>query len=401
MKTYFKILAFFIVIISIHSCKTVEKKIEVTDFDNKINFIGEQYSLLLADSEKENNIPRTVENGEISWINKGFDWTEGFFPGSCWYLFELTKDEKWKSAAEKFQSLFERHKYQTTNHDLGFVFGVSYGNGYKLTHNEAYKDVMITAANSLITRFNPVVGSIKSWDVDNGWQSKRDWKFPVIIDNMMNLELLFEVSEFTGDEKYKNIAIAHANTTLKNHYRTDNSSYHVVDYDPETGSVRGKQTAQGYANESSWARGQAWGLYGFTVCYRYTNDEKYLEQAQKIADYIIDYKGTPSDGIPYWDYNAKNIPNEPRDVSAATVTVSALIELNQLSNNKYQKEIDKLLNSLASNEYTAKIGENNNFILKHSVGSIPHNNEIDVPLNYADYYYIEALLRYKKLDKSN
>lgn len=353
-----------------------------------------QFSLLLDTAEKSDQIPRTLDgDGQMHWANTEFDWTEGFFPGSCWYLYEATKDQKWKNAAEHFQSLFEAHKKRTDNHDLGFVFNCSFGNGYRLTKNEKYKQVLIEAANSLSTRFNPKVGCIKSWDVDRGWQATRGWEYPVIIDNMMNLELLFKASEFTGDPKYKQIAISHANTTMKNQYRPDFSSYHVIDYDPETGAVRKKTTAQGYADESSWARGQAWGLYGFTVCYRYTKDKKYLYQAQKIANYILTYKGTPKDGIPYWDYNAPNIPNEPRDVSAAAVTVSALIELDGYTTESYKTAIDKILNSLASDEYTAKKGESQNFILKHSVGSIPHGNEIDVPLNYADYYYLEALVR--------
>ncbi|MGA9637735.1 glycoside hydrolase family 88 protein [Flavobacterium sp.] len=360
----------------------------------------EQFSLLLETAEKANQIPRTLdEKGDMHWTNTEFDWTEGFFPGSCWYLYEATKDPKWKQAAEHFQALFEAHKLRKDNHDLGFVFNCSYGNGYRLTKEDAFKQVMIDAANSLSTRFNPTVGCIKSWDVDKGWQATRDWEFPVIIDNMMNLELLFKASELTGDSKYKEIAIAHANTTMKNHYRSDASSYHVIDYDPQTGAVRHKNTAQGFADGSSWARGQAWGLYGYTVCYRYTKDKKYLDQAQKIAKYILTYKGTPSDGIPYWDYNAPKIPNEPRDVSAAAVTASALMELDGYTAESYKTAIDKIMDSLASDEYTAKKGENHNFILKHSVGSIPHGNEIDVPLNYADYYYLEALVRSNTLPK--
>lgn len=359
-----------------------------------------QFSLLLNAAQKANKIPRTLdENGKIYWVNPGFDWTEGFFPGSCWYLYEATKDQKWKLAAEQFGALFESHKKRTDNHDLGFIFNCSYGNAYRLTKNEEYKQVMIEAANSLSTRFNPNTGCIKSWDVDSGWQATRGWEYPVIIDNMMNLELLFKASEFTGDSKYSEVAITHANTTMKNHYRPDFSSYHVIDYDSLTGAVRNKNTAQGYADGSSWARGQAWGLYGYTVCYRYTKDKKYLDMAQKIANYILTYKGTPKDGIPYWDYKAPKIPNEPRDVSAAAVTVSALIELDQYTTESYKSSIDKILNSLASEEYTAKNGENQNFILKHSVGSIPHGNEIDVPLNYADYYYLEALVRYNAIPK--
>jgi unsaturated chondroitin disaccharide hydrolase len=368
--------------------------------ESELEFAEKQLSLLLENANEANKIPRTITaEGEMHWTRNGFDWTEGFFPGTCWYLYEITKDKKWKVAAEKFQAKFESHKNYTSYHDLGFVFNCSYGNGYEITKNNDFKEVLITAADSLLTRFNPTVGSIISWNVDKGWQSQRGWKFPVIIDNMLNLELLFEASILTENPKYKEAAIAHAKTTLKNHFRADNSSFHVVDYDPETGEVRSKQTAQGYADDSSWARGQAWGVYGYTLCYRYTKNEEFLAQAQKIADYIINYKGMPEDRIPYWDYNAPNIPNEPRDASAAAITVSALIELNGYTNGKYEAAIDKILKSLASEAYTAKLGENHNFILKHSVGSIPHNNEIDVPLNYADYYYVEALLRYQEYNK--
>jgi rhamnogalacturonyl hydrolase YesR len=390
--SFIKTLLLGVIVISI-SCKGVKEENPKTAIQKAEN----QLSFLLQDAEKANLIPRTIDKtGNLHWTHLNFDWTEGFFPGSCWYLFEETKDEKWKKAAEKFQDMFQEHKYKTTNHDLGFIFNCSFGNGFRLTKNKAFKEVMITAADSLLTRFNPVVGCIKSWDTDKGWQSQRGWKFPVIIDNMMNLELLFKVSEFTNDPKYKEAAVTHANTTIKNHFREDNSSVHVVDYDSENGAVRGKYTAQGAADDSSWARGQAWGLYGFTITYRYTRDKVFLEQAEKIAHYIINFKETPKDGIPYWDYQASKIPNEPRDVSAAAITVSALLELNNFSDQDFGPAIDKIMNSLASDQYTAQLGENKHFILKHSVGSIPHGNEIDVPLNYADYYYLEALVRYKK-----
>ena len=361
--------------------------------ESKLKHAEKQLTLLLAKSEKADAIPRTTKDGVIHWTNPEFDWTEGFFPGSCWLLYEATKEDKWKQRAEHFQSKFEAHKYLTTNHDLGFVFNSSFGNGYKLTGNEQFKEIMITAGNSLITRFHPKIGAIRSWDIDKGWQSERGWKFPVIIDNMMNLELLFKLSEFTGDTKYKDIAIVHANTTLTNHFREDFSSYHVIDYDPDTGNVRLKQTAQGYSNESSWARGQAWGLYGYTVCYRYTNDKKYLRHAENIADFIIKNNKISDDGIPYWDYDAPNIPDEPRDVSAAAIAVSALLELDEYSTKNYSPYIHKTISCLSSPEYLAEIGKNNLFLLKHAVGSIPHGVEIDVPLNYADYYYLEALMR--------
>ena len=361
-----------------------------------------QFLLLLKDAESSNRIPRTyTTDGKIHWANKAFDWTEGFFSGSCWYFYEFSNDEFWKEAAEKFQSKFESHKIFTNNHDLGFIFNSSYGNGYRLTGNESFKQVLITAGNSLITRFNPNVGCIQSWETDTGWQAERGWKYPVIIDNMMNLELLFELSKITGDDEYRNVAIRHANTTLKNHFRENNSSYHLVDYDRETGKVRSKQTAQGFSDDSSWARGQAWGLYGYTVCYRYTQDPRYLKQAEKIAKYIIKNPNIPTDGIPYWDYNAPNKPNEYRDVSAAAISLSALIELQNYSKQDFTSFIKKILLSLTSNQYFAKFGDNNGFLLKHSVGSIPHNAEIDVPLNYADYYFLEALLRYKRYLENN
>lgn len=388
---------FVILILSIvFSCANNVSQPTNISATEQLNSAEKQFALLLQDAEKANRIPRTLtEDGAMHWTRTNFDWTEGFFPGSCWYLYEQTKDEKWKLAAEKFQALFEDHKYKTTNHDLGFIFNCSYGNGYRLTNNTAFKEIMVTAADSLLTRFNPNVGCIKSWDVTGGWQAERGWKFPVIVDNMMNLELLFKVSELTGDSKYKEVAITHAKTTIKNHFRPDNSSVHVVDYDPETGEVRGKYTAQGYKDESSWARGQAWGLYGYTICYRFTKDKIFLEQADKIAQYILNFKELPEDGIPYWDYHAPKIPNEPRDVSAATITVSALLELKNYSSYDYTTGIDKIMKALASDKYTAAFGKNKHFILKHSVGSIPHGNEIDVPLNYADYYYLEALGRYK------
>lgn len=369
--------------------------------EENLEFACEQTELLCKKSAEAGRIPRTLtKTGEMHWTKIEFDWTEGFFPGTCWYLYEYSKDKKWKEYAEKFQKSFYEHRLLTSNHDLGFIFNCSYGNDYRLNKSEAAKETMIDAGNSLLTRLDPVVGCIKSWDVDGGWQAKRGWQYPVIIDNMMNLELLFELSNITGDQKYKDAAVTHANTTMKNHFRNDGSSYHVVDYDSITGVVRSKQTAQGYAHESAWARGQAWGLYGYTVCYRYTKDQKYLDKAEEIATFIFNNENLPSDHIPYWDFNAPQIPNEPRDVSAAAVIASALIELNDYSKNNYIDEAKFILEQLSSSKYLAKLGGNSDFILKHSVGSIPHNSEIDVPLVYADYYYIEALVRLMRVTNS-
>lgn len=366
------------------------------DVNKQLELSEQQLKLLADDAKKANRIPRTVTTeGEPNWTNEGWDWTEGFFPGTCWYMYEFTGDEAWKNVAEQLQAKYVGHRFHS-DHDLGFIFENSYGHGLRLTGNKEYESILIDAGNTLIDRYNPEVGCIKSWNLDGGWMAKRGWEFPVIIDNMMNLEMLFKLTEMTGDEKYRQVAVQHANTTLKNHYRPDNSSYHVIDYDSTTGEVRSRETAQGYSHESAWARGQAWGLYGFTLCYRYTQDTAYLNQAIEIADYILNHPSIEADMIPYWDYMAPNPPEEPRDASAAAITASALIELSSYSDPKYLSKAKEILSSLSSGEYFAKAGDNNHFLLKHSTGSIPHKAEIDVPLNYADYYYTEALMRLKK-----
>jgi unsaturated chondroitin disaccharide hydrolase len=376
------------------SCNPTQNQDDIADV--RIEHINQQLGPMVEIALNNQQIPRTIHEGKLRFVNKGFDWTEGFFPGTCWYMYELNGDDKWRNAASSLQELFIDHRFRTTNHDLGFVFYCSFGHGYKLQLDDKSKGVLIDAANSLITRFNPAVGCILSWDVDKGWQSERGWQFPVIIDNMMNLELLFEVSKLTGDKKYYTIANTHAQTTLKNHFRDDGSSYHVIDYDSINGDIRNRHTAQGFAHESAWARGQAWGLYGFTLSYRYTKDEKFLKKAEEIANFILNHPNLPKDKVPYWDFNAPNIPDEYRDASAAAIIASALIELDDYSSNAYKDKATDILNNLSSDKYLAKVGENHNFLLKHSVGSIPHGNEIDVPLNFADYYYTEAIYRLSK-----
>jgi hypothetical protein len=217
-------------------------------------------------------------------------------------------------------SLLEKEKNNTGTHDLGFMMGCSYGNANRIAPKSEYTEILLTSARSLSTRFNPKVGCIRSWDSKSG-------DFIVIIDNMMNLELLFWATKVSGDSSFYKIAVTHANTTIKNHFRSDNSSYHVLNYDEQTGVVKEKKTAQGAANESAWARGQAWGLYGYTATYRETKDPVYLEQAKKIADFILTKANLPADGIPYWDYNAPGIPNVLRDASAASIMASAFLEL--------------------------------------------------------------------------
>jgi hypothetical protein len=315
-------------------------------------------------------------------------WCAGFFPGTAWLTFEKTGNPAIGEIATRRTEALEFLKTRTDTHDLGFEMMCSFGNGLRVDGNEHYAEVLDTAAHSLIKRFSPTVGAIKSWETR--WNN---YHFPVIIDNMMNLELLLKVWEMTGDEQLKGIAVTHANTTLANHFRTDNSSFHAVDYNPADGSVLARVTHQGYADNSAWARGQAWGVYGYTVMYRFTRDQAYLAQAEKIADYILGR--LPKDSIPYWDFDDPAIPDAPRDASAAAITASALIELySYLPARGYRKSAEKILRTLAGPEYLSKPGANGGFILMHSTGNKPKDVEIDVPLSYADYYFLEALSRF-------
>jgi len=324
-----------------------------------------------------------------------YDWCSGFFPGSLWQMYAYTHSKYWREEAVKYTCPLEKVKWYKSTHDLGFMLYCSFGQAYRLTKVQSYKEVLIQAAKSLSSRYSPKVKAIRSWD----WN--RDiWQYPVIIDNMLNLELLFWASEATGDSLYYNIAVNHANTTLKNHFRSDCSSYHVVDYDTITGNARFKGTHQGYSDASVWSRGQAWGLYGFTMCYRFTKNPAYLNQAEKIADFIFSQPNLPADLIPYWDMKDPGIPNVPKDASAAAVTASALYELSAYAAHgksvRYRHWADTILENL-SKHYQASPGTNQGFLLLHSTANRPKNSQVDVPLSYADYYYLEALIRRSKL----
>lgn len=362
-----------------------------------MNAIADQTRVMLQEintvkgNRKNLVAPRTLEQGELKLVGSR-DWTSGFFAGQLWLLYQYSNKAFWKKEADSFTLLLEKEKLNGGTHDMGFKLYPSFGAGYRLTGNAHYREVLIQAARTLITRFNPNTGTLRSWD-----HNRDKWGFPVIIDNMMNLELLFAATRLSGDSSFYRVAWSHANKTLANHFRADQSSYHVVDYDTVSGKPVKKQTHQGYADESAWARGQAWGLYGFTVCYRETGDPRFLEQAKKIAAFLLGHPRLPADGIPYWDYDDPAIPNAPRDASAAAITASALLELNQYSNsnNEYRKKAGKLLKALSST-YRAAVGTHHGFLLLHSTGHKPHNSEIDVPINYADYYYLEALLRWRQ-----
>jgi unsaturated chondroitin disaccharide hydrolase len=358
---------------------------------NALAVSSKQYEWLLARLPDEGKLPRTFGDGKLQLVASK-DWTSGFFPGSLWYLYEATGDTNWCAAAVRYTALLEQEQNNNRTHDVGFILNCSYGNGYRLTRDPHYREVLIQGARTLGTRFKPEVGLIRSWD-------RGPWQYPVIIDNMMNLELLTWSAREANEPRLRDIAIQHADKTLKNHFRPDASTWHVVDYNPTNGAVVKKQTHQGAADDSSWARGQAWALYGYTMMYRETRRPEYLAQAGKTACFLMNHPRLPEDKVPYWDFDAPDIPNAPRDTSAAAIMASALIELSEYVEPEPGRQFLQLarqqLRSLSSPAYLATPGENGGFLLRHCVGNLPKNSEVDVPLNYADYYFLEALLRYR------
>lgn len=355
-----------------------------------------QYKVL-AKNLPATSFPKTFfpATGKYEFSHSGW-WCSGFYPGSLLYLYEQTKDPALYTEAERILKILEKEKNNTSTHDLGFMMFCSFGNANRIATKPEYREILLTSARSLASRFNPATGCIKSWD-------SKPSDFLVIIDNMMNLELLFWATRVSGDSSFYKIAVTHANTTLKNHFRPDHSSYHVLNYDPKTGAIQQKRTAQGAADESAWARGQAWGLYGYIVCYRETRDAAYLAQANAIARFLLSHPRLPADKIPYWDFDAPGIPNALRDASAAAIMASALIELSSYVKGALSKEYmevaETMLRTLSTGTYKAAPGTNGGFILQHGVGHMPNKTEIDVPLTYADYYFIEAMARYKRITR--
>ena len=340
--------------------------------------------------------PRSIDkDGNLVLVGPK-DWCSGFFAGTLWQMYQYSHEQYWRENAVSNTWLIESAKWHKGTHDLGFMIGDSFGKAYQLTGEQSYRDVMLQAARTLCTRFSPKVGCIRSWD-----HNADKWKFPVIIDNMMNLEMLFEAYQLTGDKSFYDIAVSHADVTMKNHFRDDYSSFHVVDYDPVTGAVRSRVTHQGYSDDSFWSRGQGWALYGYTMCYRYTHDRRYLEQAKNVAKFLFSLKNMPEDGIFYWDMKDPAIPDAPRDASSAALVASAFYELQGYVDaelgKQYKAYADKIVNSLIDH-YQAPVGSNQGFLLLHSTGHKPGNSEIDVPINYADYFYMEALQRKALLD---
>ena len=385
---------FLISILLLWGCTNVDQP--KTNSDINEDFLQERLDQLSSKMESivqafpidSTRIPRSLNPDGSLKFSTSYDWTSGFYAGTLWKLYRYSGTESLGKAAERWTAFQEKEKWDTHTHDLGFKLYSSFGESYKTAPSDHSKQVIIQASRTLIKRFIPTVGAIRSWDFN-----KDIWQFPVIIDNMMNLEMLFEATKLSGDSIFYDIAYDHASTTLEHHFRDDNSSYHVIDYDTLSGAVRNRHTHQGASNESAWSRGQAWGLYGYTMVYRVTKDSRFLDQAKSIAKFFFMHPNLPTDHIPYWDFNAPNIPDEPRDASAAAIAASALMELSlydSTNKNKYLQWADDILATLNSADYQA---DEPPFLLAHSVGSVPGDSEVDVPLIYADYYFVEAMLR--------
>ncbi|HSQ76489.1 MAG TPA: glycoside hydrolase family 88 protein [Bacteroidota bacterium] len=361
-------------------------------WENITEILSQKIERTVGECLESLSYPRSAAPNE-RWVTVPIrDWTSGFFPGILWYMHEMTGKKSFEASARRWTEGLAPIQWYTGSHDVGFMVFCSYGNGYRLTRDESYKAVILQTARTLTTRYNPVVGCIRSWD-------NPKWKFPVIVDNMMNLELLFWASRNGGTKEMYDIAVRHAETTMRNHFRPDGSTYHVLDFDTANGSVISRVTHQGYADGSCWARGQAWAIYGFTMTYRYTRDPRFLETARRAADYFL--RRLPSDHVPYWDFDAPNIPDEPRDASAGAIAASALLELSGYmegspDRDRYFQRAVSMIEALSVPPFlTAEPSSRG--ILQHAVGNKPGGGEIGVSLIYGDYYFIESLLRYRRL----
>lgn len=398
MKKYyfFTIIAVFFVAVGFQK-QSLDDKVKTT-----LQTAIQQY-VYLSKQVSVGKYPKTYleDKNKLETSDSGW-WCSGFYPGTLLYLHEMQPTPQLKQEALKVLDDLKKEQFNTTTHDLGFMMFCSFGNAQRLNPGKEYETILMNSAKSLASRFNPKTGCIKSWD-SAPWNHANENESPVIIDNMMNLELLFWATKHSGDTKYYKIAVQHADVTMVNHFRKDYSSYHEVVYNNETGNVARQITNQGAADDSSWARGQAWGLYGYVVMYRETKDVKYLKQAKNIANFILNHPNLPKDKIPYWDFNAPNIPDALRDSSAASIIASALLELSGYVDEKERKllynEGTTILSNLLTPEYIATVGTNGGFLLKHGVGNMPNKTEIDTPLSYGDYYLAEAILRYKNIEK--
>ncbi len=384
-----------VILLLLSGCSAKEEGLDITQ---NIDYCVDKAKSAAQTLDAPDKYPRNIPDGETNWKTKGVrDWTSGFWPGILWYAYEASGDEEIKKQAEKFTQPIELIAHSSAqNHDIGFMVYCSFGNGYRLTGNEAYKQIIIDAADTLATLFNPKVGTILSWPRNKQYQHN------TIMDNMMNLELLFWASKNGGEKELYDIAEKHAETCMTTLIRPDFSSYHVAIFDTLTWQFVKGVTHQGYADDSQWARGQAWGIYGYAMCARETGRTDFLETSQKLAD--VFNSRLPEDVIPFWDFDDPAIPNTSKDASAAAVAACGMLQIAELTNDEATKEKYKnaalaLIENLSSEKYLS--GDANQAFLLHSTGHHPKGSEIDVPIIYADYYYLEALLKLKKMEELN
>ncbi|MFI3292999.1 MAG: glycoside hydrolase family 88 protein [Rikenellaceae bacterium] len=390
MRTINKLLLFMSFVAQI-ACTTTSK--EPFDPDKMLDIGTTKVTEALGNYNIYNQYPRYIDHGETKWSTvPTHDWTSGFYPGVLWLTYEFTGNETVRAKAEIFTLMLREVAFSPArDHDIGFQVYPSFGNGYRLTGNSSFKYAMLSAADTLATLFNPTVGAIHSWPF------KPEYEHNTIVDNMMNLELLFWAAKNGGEERLKDIAVSHAEVTQKYIVRPDNAVYHLGEFSKDGKFIRGV-AHQGYADESMWARGQAWGIYGFAIAYRESGREDFLATSMRLADHFIER--LPKDGVPYWDFDVPSIPDAPKDASAAAAAASGMLELYLLINDKsvgekYYEAAVKLLESISTDEYMAT---GTDAILTHSTGHHPKGWEIDVPIIYGDYYYLDALLKLKRVN---
>lgn len=389
--------------LGLSACTSASSALTTPDVADALDYCHHKVTKSLGQLKQEGDysmMPRNIENNDSAWACRkacAEEWCSGFWPGILWYDYENTSDENVRKEAEKYtEALGYLANEPIYDHDLGFIMFCSYGNGYRLNHNPKYKEVILASADSLANLFNPAVGTMLSWPRNVEMLGGHN----TIMDNMMNLEMLFWASKNGGNKDLYDIAVKHADTTMQHHFRPDGTCFHVAVYNPESGEFIKGMTHQGYADNSTWARGQAWAIYGYTMVYRETQNPKYLDFACKVTDAYL--SRLPEDGIPYWDFDDPAIPQSPRDASAASIVASALLELQGYCDDEkgksYREMAEKMLASLSGPEYRSSDGKAS--FLDHSTGHKPAGTEIDASIIYADYYYIEGLTRLRKINEN-
>jgi len=365
---------------------------------NYLNYAVNQYELNVANFTDTTKFLRGYVPLSSSYrIVIASDWTSGFYPGIFWHLYDYTGNEYWRKKAITYTNAIHGQQNTKGDHDIGFIILGSYGNAYKYTHKDSFATVINTAAQKFSLIYSPLVQCTRSW-FHNPSRTPLEFKpaqYPVIIDNMMNLELFLLSNNIKANNSYYNIAKSHANTTIINHIRPDSSTYHVVDYNPTTGEVRWSGTQQGYDHTSTWSRGQAWAIYGYTMMYKYTLDSLYLKNAQKLSQHFIN--NIPADTIVHYDFKLPDsLIIKPKDVSANSIVASAFIELFKITfDSLYLRKAEDMIHAMSKPDYRAALNTNGRFLLKHFTGGL--NYQVDEASNFADYYYLEALVRYYHL----